>query len=78
MRVRFTQGPFDNQAQIQHLDLSSTENIAASIALLREENDRLREMAASLGMETEEIRRSLSPAASLVAASHLKAFLGLS
>jgi uncharacterized small protein (DUF1192 family) len=79
MRVRLTQGPSGNQAQNQHLDLSSAENIADSIALLREENDRLRKMAASLSMETEDIRRSLSPpAASLVAASHLKSFLGLS
>lgn len=78
MRVRLTQGPSDNQAQIQHLDVSNTENIVDSIALLREENDRLRQMAASLSIETEDIRRSLSPAASLVAASHPKAFLGLS
>jgi 2-keto-3-deoxy-L-rhamnonate aldolase RhmA len=78
MRVRLTQGPSDNQAQIQHLDLSSAEDIADSIALLREENDRLRKMAASLSMETEDIRRSLSPAASLVATPHLKAFIGLS
>ena len=72
-----TQGPPGNQVQTQHLGLSSAENIADSIVLLREENDRLRNMAASLRMETEEIRRSLSPAASLVPASHLKAFLGL-
>lgn len=78
MRVRLTQGPSGDQAQIQHLDLSSAENIADSIALLREENDRLRKMAVSLSMETEDIRRSLSPAANLVAASHPKAFLGLS
>jgi hypothetical protein len=76
MRVRLTQGPSGNQAQIQHLDLSSAEDIADTIALLREENDRLRKMAASLSIETEDIRRSLSPAASLVAAS--QAFLGLS
>lgn len=76
MRVRLTQGPSGNQAQIHHLDLSSTESIADSIALLREENDMLRKMAASLSAETEDIRRSLSPAASLVTAS--QAFLGLS
>jgi hypothetical protein len=78
MRFRLTQDPSGNQAQFQHLDLGSGENIAFSIALLREENDRLRKMAASLSTETEEIRRSLSPAASPVATSHLKAFLGLS
>jgi hypothetical protein len=79
MRVRLTQGltqgPSGNQAQTQLVDLSSAENIADSIVLLREENDRLRNMAAALRKETEEIRRSLSPAASLVAPSHLKAFL---
>jgi hypothetical protein len=79
MRVRLTQGltqgPSGNRAQTQHLDLCSAENIADSIVLLREENDRLRNMAASLRMETEEIRRSLSPAANLAAPSHLKAFL---
>jgi hypothetical protein len=78
MRVRLTQGPSGSQAQIQHLDLSSAEDIADSIALLREENDRLRKMAASLSVETEDIRRSLSPTASLVVVPHQKAFLGLS
>ncbi len=76
MRVRLTQGltqdPSGNQAQFQHLDLSSAEDIADSIVLLRQENDRLRKMAASLSMETERIRRSLSPAASLVVPSPLK------
>jgi hypothetical protein len=70
-----TQGPSGNPAQTQHLDSSSADNIADSILLLREENDRLRNMAASLRRETEEMRRSLSPAARLVAPSHLKAFL---
>lgn len=79
MRVRLTQGASDDQAQVQHLDLSSSaEDIADSIALLREENDRLRKMADSLSIETEDIRRSLSPAASMMAESHPKAFIGLS
>ena len=78
MRVRLTQGPAGNEAQIQHLDLSSAENIADSIALLQEENDRLRKIAASLIVETEDIRSSLSPAVSLVTTSPPKAFLGLS
>ena len=77
MRVRLTQGPSGDQAQTQHLDLSSAENIADSIALLREENDKLRKMAASLSMEIEDIQHSLAPAPSLVAAAP-KAFLGLS
>jgi hypothetical protein len=79
MRVRLTkgltQGPSGNQAQFQLLDLGSAENIADSIVSLREENDRLRSMAASLRMEIEEIQHSLSPAARLVAPSHLKASL---
>jgi hypothetical protein len=82
MRVRLTQGltqgPSGNQAQFRHLDSSGAESIADSIVLLREENDRLRSMAVSLSMETEEIRRSLSPAARLVVPCHLKEFLGLS
>ena len=78
MRVRLTQGPSGNQSQTQHLDLSNAENIADSIALLREENDRLRKMAASLSVEIEDIQHSLAPAASLVAASPQKSFLGLS
>ena len=79
MRVRLTQGltegPSGNQAKFQLLDLGSAANIADSIVSLREENDRLRNMAASLRTEIEEIQHTLSPAASLVAPSHLKAFL---
>lgn len=78
MRVRLTQGPSGNQSQVQHLDLSSAENVADSIALLREENDRLRKMAESLSTEIEDIQRSLAPTASLVAAFPQKSFLGLS
>jgi hypothetical protein len=68
MRLKFTQRPSDFPPQFQHPDLSSVENvpdsaesIADSIMLLRDENDRLRKMAASLSMEAENIRRSLSP-----------------
>jgi len=78
MRVRLTQGPSGNQAQIPHLDFSSAESVADSIASLREENDRLRKMAESLSTEIEDIQRSLAPAASLAAASPQKSFLGLS
>lgn len=78
MRVRLTQGPSDNQAQTHHLDLNSAETIADSIALLREENDRLRKIAASLSIEIEDIRHSPAPAASLVVTTHPKAYLGLS
>jgi len=56
----FNQPLSDCQPQIRHLDLSGVENMVESIALLREENDRLRRMAASLSAETEYIRRSLS------------------
>lgn len=53
--------------------MSSTEDapecvdsIADSITLLKDENDRLRKMAASLSVEAEDIRRSLSPAKSTI------------
>jgi hypothetical protein len=74
---KLTQRPSDYQPQIQHLDLSNAKTIADSIALLRDENDRLRKMAASLSMETEDIRRSLSPTASIAwwASAHLRALL---
>jgi uncharacterized small protein (DUF1192 family) len=62
--MKFKRPPSDCQPQIRHLDLSSVENIADSIALLRDENDRLRRMAALLSAETEYIRRSLSPSGS--------------
>jgi hypothetical protein len=39
----------------------TVENLADSIVLLRDENDRLRKMAASLNVEAENIRQSLSP-----------------
>jgi uncharacterized small protein (DUF1192 family) len=58
--MKFKRPPSDCQPQVRHLDLSSVENIADSIALLRDENDRLRRMVALLSAETEYIRRSLS------------------
>jgi hypothetical protein len=68
MRLKFTQHPSDYRPQIQRPDLSSVEDvpdsvdsIADSIILLKDENDRLRKMAASLSVEAEDIRRSLSP-----------------
>ncbi len=64
MRLKFTQRPSDYPPQIRHLDLSDAEDIADSIALLRDENDKLRKIAASLSVETENIRRSLAPAKS--------------
>jgi len=75
--MRLTPRPSDHQPQTEHLDLNSAETIEDSIALLRDENDRLRKMAASLSMETEDIRRTLSPAESTAwwPSSHLKAFL---
>ncbi|RZN35167.1 hypothetical protein CWO90_04325 [Bradyrhizobium sp. Leo121] len=62
--MKFKRPPSDCQPQIQHLDLSSAENMADSIALLRDENDRLRRMVALLSAETEYIRRSLSSSVS--------------
>ena len=68
MRLKFKQHVSDYLPQIQHADLSSVEDIpdsvdsiADSIILLKNENDRLRKMAASLSVEAEDIRRSLSP-----------------
>jgi hypothetical protein len=67
MRLKLTQCSSDYAPQIQQADLSSVENIpdspesiADTIVLLRDENDRLRKMAASLSVEAENIRRSLS------------------
>ena len=62
--MKFKQPPFELETQIRPLDLSSVENIADSIALLRDENDRLRRMAALLSDQTEYMRRSLLPAKS--------------
>jgi uncharacterized small protein (DUF1192 family) len=59
--MNFKQPPFEFESQIRPLDLSSVENIADSIALLRDENDRLRRMAALLSAQTEHMRRSLLP-----------------
>lgn len=68
MRLKLAQRPSDYPPQIQHQDLSSfadlpdsVESIADSIVLLRDENDRLRKMVASLSVEAENIRQSLSP-----------------
>jgi hypothetical protein len=68
MRLKFTQHVSDYLPQIGHPDLRSVEDIpdsvdsiADSIILLKDENDRLRKMAASLSVEAEDIRRSLSP-----------------
>jgi len=58
--MKFKRSPSDCQPQVRPLDLSSVENIADSIALLRDENDRLRRMVALLSAETEYIRRALS------------------
>lgn len=68
MRLKFKQHVSDYLPQIPHPDLSSVEDIpdsvdsiADSIILLKDENDRLRKMAASLSVEAEDMRRSLSP-----------------
>jgi hypothetical protein len=61
--MKFKRSPSDFQSQGRHLDLGSVENIADSIALLKDENERLRRMVALLSAETEYIRRSLSSSA---------------
>jgi hypothetical protein len=61
MRLKCTQRP---SAPPPHLDSGSVESIADSILLLKDENDRLRKIAESLSVETENIQRSLSPAKS--------------
>ena len=68
MRLKLEQRPSAYPPQIQHQDLSNVEdspdtveNLADSIVLLRDENDRSRKMAASLNVEAENIRQSLSP-----------------
>jgi uncharacterized small protein (DUF1192 family) len=60
--MKLKQPPFELETQILPLDLSSVENIADSIALLRAENARLRRMATLLNAQTEYMRRSLLPA----------------
>lgn len=55
--MKFKQPPFDFESQITSLDPSSVENVADFIALLKEENDRLRRMAALLSAQTEYMRR---------------------
>jgi hypothetical protein len=55
--MKFKQPPFEFESQIQPLDLSSVENVADFIAHLKEENDRLRRMAALLSAQTEYMRR---------------------
>jgi hypothetical protein len=62
--MKFKQSPFEFETKVRPLDLSSVENIADSIALLRDENDKLRCMAALLSAQTEYMRRSLAPAKS--------------
>jgi hypothetical protein len=58
--MKFKQPPFEFESQIPPLDLSSVENIADFIALLKDENDRLRRMAALLSAQTEYMCRSQS------------------
>jgi hypothetical protein len=71
MRLKLAQRSSDYPPRIPHPDLSSVDNsvdtaesIADSITLLRDENDRLRKMAAMLSGEADSIRQSLSPAQS--------------
>ncbi|GAB1715484.1 MAG: hypothetical protein NTAFB05_05260 [Nitrobacter sp.] len=67
MRLKLTQRSSNELPQIPHLDLDSVnavdtaESIADTITLLRDENDRLRKMAAMLSVEADGIRQSLSP-----------------
>jgi len=61
MRLKYPQRRSVSPQQVQHLDSCSVENIADSIVLLRNENDRLRKIAESLSVETQNIERSMSP-----------------
>lgn len=72
MSPKLTQPPSDYSPQIPLQDWSSfkklpdtAESIVDSIMLLRDENDRLRRMAASLSVEAEDIRQSLSSTKSI-------------
>ena len=55
--MKFKQPAFDFESQIPSLDPNSVENVADFIAHLKEENDRLRRMAALLSAQTEYMRR---------------------
>jgi hypothetical protein len=57
--MKTEQSPLDSESQIWCVDLSSADQVADVIALLMDENDRLRQMAALLGAETEFMRQSL-------------------
>jgi len=62
--MKTEQPPLDSESQIWCDDWNSADQIADVIALLRVENDRLRQMAALLSAETECMRQSRSPAKS--------------
>ena len=51
----------DSESKIWCVDLDSADQVADVIALLRSENDRLRQMAALLSAETECMRQSRLP-----------------
>ena len=55
------QSPLDPELYGWHSDLIGADDIADIIALLRRENDRLRQMAEQLSAETDYMRRSLLP-----------------
>jgi hypothetical protein len=60
--MKTKQSALDSELELRRQDLSCADSIAEVIALLRDENDRLRQMAELLSAETEYMRRSRSPA----------------
>ena len=59
--MKTEQSLLDSESEIWSVDLNSADQIADVIALLRDENDRLRQMAALLSAETECMRQSRLP-----------------
>jgi hypothetical protein len=59
--MKIKQSPLDSELHSWRPDLIGVDDIADVIALLRDENDRLRQMAELLSAETEYMRRSLLP-----------------
>lgn len=59
--MKINQYLLDPELQNWRPDLIGIDDIADVIALLRDENDRLRQMAQLLSSETDHMRRSLLP-----------------
>jgi hypothetical protein len=59
--MKTEQPSLDSESEIWCVDLNSADQIADVIALLRDENDRLRQMAALLSAETKCMRQARLP-----------------